>query len=116
MKKSRQITLGIIFSLALTACDDNNADTENPEWITGQENGSSRDTTINDQQYRYYGSGWYPVYGGYICPRYYSRPYTYEDISATNFRPSAPANAGAEHGVSTGGFGHSASGGEGGGE
>lgn len=113
MRKSNKIILGIIFSLAVSACDDN---TNDEDWITGQENGQTRDTTYNDQSYRYYGGGWYPVFGGYICPSYYRTPYSLRDISSPGFRPGAPPGASSAHGVSTGGFGHSGSGEGGAGE
>ena len=117
MRKSNKIILGLIFSLALGACDDNVNENNNNDpnsqddgWITGQENGTARDTTYNDQSYRYYGGGWYPLYGGYICPRYYGRPYSFGDISSPGFRAGVPPGATSAHGVSTGGFGHSAGG------
>jgi hypothetical protein len=119
MKKSKAVILGAVFSAALASCQD-----DQPEWILGNDTSSPRqDTAINGQSYRHYHGGWYPIYHGLICPGYYNRGYTSDEISKPGFAPGSPeagtygSVGGVARGVSTGGFGSSGGeGGEGGGE
>lgn len=107
MKKSGKIVLGALFMAAVQSC---NNQPRQPEWITGYgTNGKASDTVVGGRAYRYYNHGYYPVSGGFICPGYYRRPYTFDDISRTGFTPEMPAGGfNAAKGVTTGGFGSSA--------
>ena len=107
MKKSNSVILGALFMVAVSSCSQQQGQSSQGDWITGYPQGQRpRDTTIGANQYRYYGNGWYPVRNGMIYPSYYTRPYTYTEISSHSFSPSVPSLS--ARGVSTGGFGSSA--------
>ena len=111
MKRSKQILFSAILLTAITSCSQNAQD----NFITGDENGTTRDTVVHQQSYRYYHGGWYPIImmsgmmngggggmsngasNGMISPSSY-KPATTTDISSPNFRPAR---------VKTGGFGRS---------
>ncbi len=112
MKKSKQVMLGALFTLAIGSCGRDQDD----QWVTGYNNQyPKRDTSFNGNHYRFYNNGWYPVRNGLICPSYYRRPYSYSEISSSGFSPSLPAHSvggGGVHadGFTSGGFGSSAHG------
>jgi hypothetical protein len=118
MKKSKMIMLGTVFACGLASCSDN-------KWIKGYDDGAQpRDTSWDGNSYRYYDSYWYPIHSGLICPSYYNRGYSWDEISTPGFQPamaekgsSGSISGRVAEGVSTHGFGESAGGhgGEGGG-
>lgn len=119
MKRSKQILFSAILLTAITSCSQNAED----NFIKGDENGTTRDTIVNQQSYRHYHGGWYPIImmgsmmngggggmsnraangasngasNGMISPSSY-KPATTTDISSSSFRPAR---------VKTGGFGRS---------
>ncbi|GEM_PF-934567 len=91
MKKSKLIVLGL--TLTLAACRQ----TPKDEWTSGNDDPTSRDTTVNNRPYRSYHGFFYPIIGGFISPNSY-RGASMQDISRPGFTPSK---------VSRGGFGGS---------
>jgi hypothetical protein len=94
MKKSNEVILSTVLLLAISACQQKPKD----QWITADQNGKTRDTTVNNQHYRYYGGGWYPLILGRISPTTYNG-YSASEISRPGFTPSRA--------VRSGGFGSS---------
>jgi hypothetical protein len=117
MKKSKLVLLGTVFMAGLAACESNEA---KREWISGNDDRSSKDSSYNGNRYRYYRGGWFPVYNNMICPGYYSRGYTTGEICRPGFVPANPGAgtggsiSGVARGVQTGGFGSSGAHAEGG--
>ena len=87
--------LSAVLLAAIAGCKQQEGKQE--EWISGNENGTTRDTTVQDRPYRFYGGMWYPIIGGLISPRMYNGA-TAADIGRPGFTPSR---------VRTGGFGSS---------
>lgn len=94
MKKSGEVILSTVLLLAISSCQQKPKD----DWLTADSNGKTRDTTVNNHQYRYYGGGWYPLIFGMISPSTYNR-YSTSEISRPGFTPSRA--------VRSGGFGSS---------
>ncbi len=94
MKKSANVILTTVLLSAIISCREQQKD----EWIYGNENGKTRDTTVNNRPYRRYGGLWFPIIAGRISPN------TYNGASATRIsHPSyTPSRA-----VRSGGFGSS---------
>jgi hypothetical protein len=84
MKKSKAVVLSGLFLTAL-ACVESKPE---GEWISGNEDGKTRDTTINNNSYRYYGGMWYPIYGGMINPGIYNGATT-QQIAKPGFQPAS---------------------------
>lgn len=63
----------------------------------GDENGTTRDTAVQENRYRYFGGLWYPLIAGRINPGFYNGA-SANQISRPGFKPSR---------VRTGGFGSS---------
>lgn len=95
MKKSSSIILSSALMLAIASCKEKQQ--EEPEWITGDQNGRVRDTTTNNGSYRFFGGFWYPIIAGRINPGLY-RGASSRDIVTPGFRPTP---------IRTGGFGRS---------
>jgi hypothetical protein len=94
MKKSRNIVLCSVLFAAIASCGQKE---KQDDWIVGDENGSTRDTALNGNRYRYFGGLWYPLIMGRISPGSYNGA-TSSQISRPGFTPSR---------VRTGGFGSS---------
>ena len=94
MKRSGKILIGVVLLSAVASCHDDKKD-----WVYGDENGKTHDTSINNNHYRYYHGGWYPIYMGRINPYRYE-PASYDQINRPGYAP--------EHGLRSGGFGSSA--------
>lgn len=94
MKKSNKVVLCSIMLAAISSCAEKE---KKDEWIVGAQNGSTRDTTVNGGQYRYFGGFWYPLILGRISPASYNGATT-SQISRPGFTPSK---------IRTGGFGRS---------
>jgi hypothetical protein len=94
MKKSKNIVLTTVLLSAIISCREQQKD----DWIYGDENGRTRDTTVNNRPYRHYGGLWFPIIAGRISP------HTYNGASASQIsHPSyTPSRA-----VRSGGFGSS---------
>ncbi|HEX7585438.1 MAG TPA: hypothetical protein VF373_12165 [Prolixibacteraceae bacterium] len=96
MKRSSTIILGAVLLAAISSCS--NQPKEKDEWITGADhNGKTRDTLINNQQYRHYGMGWFLIINGVINPGRY-QPSTLSQIRTPGHVPAH---------IRTGGFGAS---------
>jgi len=96
MKRSTSIILGAVLLAAISSCSDQPK--EKDEWITGtSKTGTTRDTTINNQHYRYYGMGWFLLANGMINPGRY-QPSTLNQIRTPGHIPSN---------IRSGGFGSS---------
>lgn len=94
MKRSSSILLGTVFLAAIISCSDK--PTAKDEWITGaDQNGRTRDTLINNQHYRHYGTGWFMITNGMINPGRY-QPSTLNQIRTPGHIPAH---------IRTGGFG-----------
>ena len=94
MKKSTNVVLTTVLLSAIVSCQEQ----KNDEWITGEENGRTRDTMVNNRPYRHYGALWFPIIAGRISPT------TYNGASASQIsHPSyVPTRS-----VRSGGFGSS---------
>lgn len=91
MKKSRKVLLSAVMLTAIAACRSRD------QWVSGyDEQGRTRDTTLNDRHYRYYHGAWFPIFHNQISPSSY-RGGSVNDISSPGYRP-----------VRSGGFGRSA--------
>ncbi len=94
MKRSPSIILGAVLLAAISSCS--NKPKEKDEWITGADKtGRTRDTLINNQHYRHYGTGWFLISNGMINPGRY-RPSTLNQIRTPGHVPTH---------IRTGGFG-----------
>lgn len=94
MKKSTSVVLSTVMFSAILSCTS-----KKEEWIVGsQKDGSTRDTVVNNQAYRYYGAFWFPLYRGLIAPSIYNGA-TASEISRPGFTPTRT--------VRSGGFGSS---------
>jgi hypothetical protein len=91
VKKSNKVILSVVLLSAIAGCQ------QKDEWISGNENGTRRDTTLHGGYYRFFGGFWYPVVNGLISPRSYQGANTAQ-ISRPGYTPSK---------VRTGGFGRS---------
>ena len=86
MKRSSTIILGAVLLAAISSCSDQPK--EKDEWITGADhNGRTRDTLINNQQYRHYGMGWFLITNGVINPGRY-QPSTLGQIRTPGHIPA----------------------------
>jgi hypothetical protein len=96
MKRSSKIILGAVLLAAISSCSDQPK--EKDEWITGADRtGKTRDTLINNQQYRHYGLGWFLLANGMINPGRFQP----SSLSQIRTPGHVPAN------IRTGGFGSS---------
>lgn len=96
MKHSSRIILGAVLLAAISSCSDQPK--EKDEWITGaSKTGTTRDTTINNQHYRYYGMGWFLLANGMINPGRY-QPSSLNQIRTPGHVPAH---------IRSGGFGSS---------
>ncbi|OLY91255.1 hypothetical protein SAMN05444008_112133 [Cnuella takakiae] len=94
MKKSNNVVLCSVLLAAISSCAQKE---KKDEWIVGAQNGSTRDTTLHGNQYRYFGGFWYPLILGRISPA------SYQGATATQI-----SNPGFKAGkIRTGGFGRS---------
>jgi hypothetical protein len=93
-KKSREVVLGTVFFMAIQSCGNKN------EWISGEENGRVRDTTLHSNSYRYYGGYWYPIYNNRISPSTYQGS-SISQIALPGYVPARVIR------VKSGGFGSS---------
>ncbi len=94
MKKSSKIVLCSVLAAAIASCGGRE---KQDDWIVGDDNGRTRDTTLNGNQYRHYGGFWYPLILGRISPTSYNGAST-SQISRPGFTPTR---------IRTGGFGSS---------
>jgi len=94
MKRSSSILLGAVLIAAISACT--NQPQKKDEWITGADkDGKTRDTVINNQQYRHYGMGWFLLTNAMINPGRF-QPSTISQLHTPGYVPAH---------VRTGGFG-----------
>lgn len=91
MKKSNQVLLTAVLLTAIASCK------QKEEWVTGAENGRTRDTAVNGNHYRHHGGLWFPIIGGMINPRSYNGA-SASQISRPGYTPTR---------VRSGGFGSS---------
>lgn len=94
MKKSTNVILTTVLLSAVISCREQQKD----EWISGEENGRTRDTMVNNRPYRHYDGLWFPIIAGLISPRSYNGA-SASQISHPSYRPSRA--------VRSGGFGSS---------
>lgn len=94
MKRSTQVVLTTLFLSAIVSCREQQKD----DWITGDENGKTRDTVVNNRAYRHYGALWFPLIAGRISPATYNGA-SASQISNPSYTPSRA--------VRSGGFGSS---------
>lgn len=94
MKKSSKIVLCGVLLAAIASCGQKQ---QEDEWIVGDENGRTRDTTLQGGHYRYFGGFGYPIIAGRISPASYHGATT-ADIGRPGFKASR---------IRTGGFGSS---------
>lgn len=94
MKKSTNVILSAVLLSAIVSCREQKKE----EWITGDENGKTRDTMVNNRPYRHYGALWFPLIAGRIAPGLYNGA-SASQISNPSYVPTRA--------VRSGGFGSS---------
>lgn len=104
IKKSGNVMLTGLFLAAIASCQPSSSN----DWTSGADRyGRTRDTSINNNHYRYYGMGWYPIYNGLIAPHMYS-PASVSEISSPGYSPIRATSTVSSSGIRTGGFGGTA--------